>query len=92
MSNPRLSDQLTRIHECCQDALNYVENSHKNDFYEDRRTQQAVMMNLMVIGEIATKLITLFPDFIAAHPEIPWSSIKACAIVSLMVILILTSM
>lgn len=72
--------------------MNYVENSHKNDFYEDRRTQQAVMMNLMVIGEIATKLITLFPDFIAAHPEIPWSSIKACAIVSLMVILILTSM
>jgi uncharacterized protein with HEPN domain len=76
MNAPRLNDQLLRMHECCQYLLEYSEDLEKNDFFEDHRTQQAVMMNLLVIGEIATKLIQLFPEFVAARAEIPWKSIK----------------
>ncbi len=76
MNSSRLDDQLVRMHECCQHALEYVQELQREDFYEDRRTQQAVMMNLMVIGEISAKLIIFFPDFITAHSEIPWNSIR----------------
>jgi len=41
-------------------------------FMRDRRTQDAVIRNLEVIGEAVNKLS---PDLQAAHPEIPWADI-----------------
>lgn len=40
-------------------------------FIADKRTQQAVIMNLMIIGEVATRIANDYPDFIARHPELP---------------------
>jgi len=41
-------------------------------FLEDEKTQDAIMYNLIVMGEAANKIST---EFQAEHPEIPWSSI-----------------
>ncbi len=76
MSDNRLNDQLLRMLECCDYILKYTQDVSKDGFSEDHRTQQAVMMNLLVIGEIATKLLQQFPDFVASHQEIPWKSIR----------------
>ncbi len=42
-------------------------------FAADPRTQDAVIRNLEVIGEAARKVMQHDPDFVAAHPEVPWS-------------------
>lgn len=76
MKNDRLNDQLLRMLECCDYILKYTQDISKDEFSEDHRTQQAVMMNLLVIGEVATKLLQQFPEFIDSHKEIPWKSIK----------------
>lgn len=42
------------------------------EFESDLKTQDAVMYNLIVLGEAAN---SIEPSFIDNHPEIPWSSI-----------------
>ncbi|MGH8114422.1 MAG: HepT-like ribonuclease domain-containing protein [Rhodanobacteraceae bacterium] len=59
-----------------QPALGYVSGFDKERFLRDRRTQQAVVMNLVVIGEAATKLVERHPDFVPAQPSIPWNSMR----------------
>jgi len=46
------------------------------DFKQDKRTQQAVVMSLIVLGEAATKVMDQHPEFADQHPEIPWRSMR----------------
>jgi uncharacterized protein with HEPN domain len=41
-------------------------------FTEDEKTQDAIMFNLIIMGEAASKIAREFQD---AHPEVPWTSI-----------------
>ena len=76
MTFSRLPDHLERMLEAAQQALAYVEGYEKPDFMEDKRTQQAVVLNLILIGEEATKVLTAFPEFAETHQAIPWRSMK----------------
>ena len=62
--------------EAAEQACSYVEGLHKEDFLADRRTQQAVILNVVIIGEAATKLLQNFTPFLDQHPDIPWKSMK----------------
>ena len=53
----------------------YLESS-KGDFFEDKRTQQAVILNLIILGEAATKLMDRYPAIADANPTIPWKSMR----------------
>jgi uncharacterized protein with HEPN domain len=48
----------------------------KDVFLEDRRTQQAVIMSLIIIGEAATKVMDDYVEFSQAHVEVPWRSMR----------------
>ena len=48
----------------------------KEDFLEDKRTQQAVIMNLIIIGEAATKLMDNHAEFTEIHSKVPWRSMR----------------
>ncbi len=48
----------------------------KIDFLTDKRTQQAVILNIVVMGEAATKLIRDYPELIAQYHQVPWKNIK----------------
>jgi uncharacterized protein with HEPN domain len=48
----------------------------KAAFAGDKRTQQAVVYNLLVLGEVANHLAQAFPEFVAAHPAIPWTAMR----------------
>lgn len=39
----------------------------RDDFLADKRTQQAVIMSLIVLGEAATKVMDRYPDFANAQ-------------------------
>ncbi len=45
------------MQEAASDARSFVEGLSREDFFTDKRTQQAVVMSLMVIGEAATKVM-----------------------------------
>jgi uncharacterized protein with HEPN domain len=37
---------------------------------------QAVVLNLLLIGEVAARIVEGAPVFVAAHPEIPWAAMR----------------
>lgn len=76
MSAQRLRTYLEHVREAAQQACAYVEGFDEMEFRADKRTQQAVMMNLIVLGEAATQLLKNHSTFLARHPEVPWTSMK----------------
>ena len=76
MNTSRLPDYLGHIAQAAADACSFVDGMTKTDFLADKRTQQAVIMNLIIIGEAATKLLQEHEDFTRRHPQIPWRNMQ----------------
>lgn len=76
MTESRLPDYLDHMLEACRQACSYVEGMEKDDFLVDKRTQQAVILNIVIIGEAATKLLQHYGDFLEQHPNVPWRNMK----------------
>jgi uncharacterized protein with HEPN domain len=74
--NHRLPDYLDHIQQAATDACSFVEGLAKDDFLADKRTQQAVVMSLIVIGEAATKIMDDYAEFTQTHDEVPWRSMR----------------
>lgn len=76
MSDNRLPDYLEHIQQAAADACSFIDGLSKEDFLADKRTQSAVVMSLVVIGEAATKVMDRYPDFAGRHPGVPWRSMR----------------
>ena len=76
MSENRLPEYLDHMRQAACDACSFVEGQSKSEFLEDKRTQQAVIMSLIIIGEASTKIMDDCPEFAARHPEIPWRNMR----------------
>jgi uncharacterized protein with HEPN domain len=76
MSENRLPDYLDHIEQAATDARSFVEGMAKDEFLVDRRTQQAVVMSLIVIGEAATKAMDGYAEFTQTHTKVPWRSMR----------------
>lgn len=48
----------------------------RDEFLRDRRTQQAVIMSLIVIGEAATRIMDRHPEFAERHSQVPWRNMR----------------
>lgn len=76
MSIPGPQDLLGHMREAVRQSLIYTEGWGREQFLADKRTQQAVILNLIVLGEAATKLMDHYPQITAAHPQIEWRSMR----------------
>lgn len=72
----RLRDLLVHMQGAAADALGFVDGMAKAEFLADRRTQQAVLMSLVVLGEASTKVGQLHAQWADDHPEIPLRSMR----------------
>ena len=76
MNENRLPDYLEHIQQAAIDARSFVDGLAKEDFLADKRTQQPVIMSLIIIGEAATKIMDGYTAFTQAHSEVPWRSMR----------------
>jgi len=76
MNEHRLLDYLGHMQQAASDACSFVEGLAKEDFLEDKRTQQAVIMSLIIIGEAVTKVMDGYADFALAHRQVPWRNMR----------------
>ncbi len=76
MSESRLSDYIEHIQQAATDACAFIEGLDKDNFLEDKRTQQAVIMSLIIIGEAVTKVMDGYAEFTQTHTEVPWRSMR----------------
>ena len=76
MTLHRTVDYLDHMLEAAQQACSYLEGLEKADCMKDKRTQQAVILNLLILGEAVTKLLSQDEPFVVLHPQVPWRSMK----------------
>ena len=76
MTDNRLADYLEHMRRAAADACGFVESMDKAAFLQDKRTQQAVVMSLIVLGEAATKVMERHAAFAETHSHIPWRSMR----------------
>ncbi|MBP0624130.1 HepT-like ribonuclease domain-containing protein [Cupriavidus consociatus] len=67
----RLTDYLAHILEAIERIGRYTEDLDAVAFLGNEMAQDAVIRNLEVIGEASHNIEGHYPDFAAAHPELP---------------------
>jgi uncharacterized protein with HEPN domain len=76
MNTSRRTDYLQHMMQATMDACSFIDGLSKEDFLTDKRTQQAVVMNLIILGEAATKIMDHDAAFAESHPEVPWRNMR----------------
>ncbi len=77
MSENFLTDYLDHIQQAATDACSFIDGLDKKAFSEDKRTQQAVIMSLIIIiGEAATKVMDKYPQFAEKCSGLPWRGMR----------------
>lgn len=78
MKHPeRAEDYLEHIAQAIQRAMEYIERlGSVSAFRQSQRDQDAVIRNIEIIGEAARQIQQLAPEFVTAHPELPWIEMR----------------
>jgi uncharacterized protein with HEPN domain len=78
MKHPlRIEDYLQHIAEAIDRITGYIQGIDDAAALErDHKIQDAVIRNIEIIGEAANKIQKQAPDFVAAHPSLPWREIR----------------
>jgi uncharacterized protein with HEPN domain len=78
MKHPeRVEDYLDHIAQAIQRATAYIEGvGSLAAFQQSQRDQDAVIRNIEIIGEAANRIQRDTPEFVAAHPELPWVEMR----------------
>ncbi|MBB4406583.1 MULTISPECIES: DUF86 domain-containing protein [Agrobacterium] len=76
MSGDRRLDHLADMERAATSAVGFVAGMKKDEFFSDVRTQHAIGMCLIVIGEAAVRLIETAPDFVVEHSDFPWHAVR----------------
>ncbi len=72
-ANPlRVPDYLEHILEAIANIQDYTSGMDLDAFMADRKTRDAVIRNLEIIGEACNNVAKNHPTFAAEHAEIPW--------------------
>ena len=69
-------EHVEHMREAIRLALSYIDGLAKEDFLDDKRTQQAVILNLLTLGEAAAHIARIAPEFLKAYPDIPWHQMR----------------
>lgn len=76
MSADRLKEHLDQMRSNAALAIALIGDMERDAFLSDVRTQLAVGMTLVLIGEAASRIATQHPEFPVDHPDVPWSKIR----------------
>ena len=67
----RLPDYLAHILEAIERIDRYTEEMDELAFLDNQMAQDAVVRNFEIIGEASNNIEKHYPEFAAAHPELP---------------------
>jgi len=73
----RVEDYLEHIADAIERAMRYIGGlADLAALEQDERAQDAVVRTITVIGEAAVRIQKEAPEFVATHPELPWSQMR----------------
>ena len=68
----RTADYLDHMIQAIESVFTYVSGMDREAFGADRKTQDAVIRNLEIVGEACSNVLRRDPVFAQSHPEVPW--------------------
>lgn len=72
----RQLDYVGHMLEAIRLVRDYVDGMSREEFFADKKTQQAVVLNIMILGEAATQVGNEYPEWADQHPEVQWRSMR----------------
>ena len=69
-------DLLAHIKQAALDAQQFVAEMNQEQFEADKKSQQAVIYSLLIVGEAATKIMDRYPEYASLNSHIPWRSMR----------------
>ena len=78
MKHPeRIGDYLQHIAEAIERTTGYLQELENAAALEqDHKTQAAVIRYIEIMGEAANRIQKQEPEFITAHPSLPWNQMR----------------
>ncbi|MHB1252779.1 MAG: HepT-like ribonuclease domain-containing protein [Candidatus Humimicrobiaceae bacterium] len=70
MKNREYTDYLNDIYNSIKDIESFIKNLNFNEFSKDKKTLNAVIRSLEIIGEASKKIPANFKE---KYPDIPWN-------------------
>jgi uncharacterized protein with HEPN domain len=71
----RLRDYLDHIIAAAERIRRFTKDMTEPAFLDNELVQDGVIRNIEVIGEAARNVQRRFPEYAAAHPEVPWEDV-----------------
>ena len=71
-ADQRCIDPLEVMLENAGQRVSYVDGMDFVAFCDDAKTQHALSMTLIIVGEMASRIMRRNPQFVDLHPEMPW--------------------
>ena len=68
----RAADYLQHLAQAIDNIQSYTAGMDATSFKADRKTQDAVIRNLEIIGEACNNVVKHDPAFAQQHPQVPW--------------------
>jgi uncharacterized protein with HEPN domain len=65
------------VSDAAEQALIYIDGLDLVSFLDDHRTRDAVVMNLIVIGEYTGRIRNARPDIAAGAPHLDWAGMRS---------------
>ncbi len=78
MRSDSLLQHIETIETIASRVQSFVRDMDEASFLSDTRTQMAVMLCLVLIGEAVIKIDGEAPEFLAQHPHVPWARSEIC--------------
>lgn len=72
----RLEIYLRQMATAASDACDFVRTMDEDTFLKDVRTQRAVGMSLVILGEAVSRIARDYPELLAEHQNIAWNEMQ----------------
>ncbi|MCD2174188.1 HepT-like ribonuclease domain-containing protein [Rhizobium sp. C4] len=72
----RLPDYVADMRLAASDAVSFLGGMSLQAFEADRKTQRAVIMCLIIIGEASARIVERHLDFVDHHSSLPWHEMR----------------
>ncbi len=72
----RLDVLLLHLRDVAQEIATFVDATPRADFDADVMKARAIIMSLMIVGELMGKIEDHHRHFVDAHPELRWKQVR----------------
>ena len=76
MTDERLRVLIYHVRDVAAEIAGFLSRHTREDLQNDIFAERGLIMSLYMIADLATRIQTEHPDFVATLPQVPWKDIR----------------